>query len=341
MKISNCFTILMTSIFISLAFYSMLSAQKNVQVLKITTTADKSDDDTCIVIDTEVDIEAVEESMQGFAKSMKKIKADSLINALFISTGNDTMDFDFDFDFVFDMDIDSCFSVGSISKSYNYLLGEVIHNALEDVSELTEQIEIIHLTEDDLKNSEEYEEILQKLENGTYKGKTDSMIWVYCKGDTLLTDTVQNAQIHIIKSGKGNKKIFDDNTPGKKEGFLYVWADKDDGENILIKITGAEKKDIELLKKQDLNSDLKPKKLSFFPNPGTGQFTLKFDSESNKDITIAIFDMKGNEFFKKEITNFSGSLEEKINLDNKKEGVYLLQISQGNESMIRKIIIEK
>jgi subtilisin-like proprotein convertase family protein len=78
---------------------------------------------------------------------------------------------------------------------------------------------------------------------------------------------------------------------------------------------------------------------SLFPNPNNGSFTVKFDSETSNDVKIMIYDIRGREVFSKSYNN-SGLFNETVNLNNIQSGVYLVNIENGLQKEVEKIVIE-
>jgi hypothetical protein len=78
---------------------------------------------------------------------------------------------------------------------------------------------------------------------------------------------------------------------------------------------------------------------SLYPNPNKGNFTVKFDSESNNDIAISVNDIRGRLVFEKTYTN-TGIFSQNLQLENAQAGVYLVTIKDGDKQVVKKIVIE-
>lgn len=79
--------------------------------------------------------------------------------------------------------------------------------------------------------------------------------------------------------------------------------------------------------------------LTIAPNPNAGNFNVKFDSTSDQDILISVYDISGRQIFTKSYTN-QGVFAQNIQLDNVQAGVYLVNILDGKQKSVRKIIIQ-
>jgi subtilisin-like proprotein convertase family protein len=80
--------------------------------------------------------------------------------------------------------------------------------------------------------------------------------------------------------------------------------------------------------------------LKVFPNPNKGSFWVAFNSETNNDVTLALFDIRGRKVFDNVYSNLGGIFREEIKPVGLQSGLYVLAISDGNISTKRKIIIE-
>lgn len=78
---------------------------------------------------------------------------------------------------------------------------------------------------------------------------------------------------------------------------------------------------------------------SLFPNPNSGTFTIKLKSFSGKDIQVHVYDVRGRSIFKNSYNNTSDITQE-INLNNVQSGMYLVNVSDGDKQVTKKIIIE-
>ncbi|WP_100611203.1 zinc-dependent metalloprotease [Confluentibacter lentus] len=77
-----------------------------------------------------------------------------------------------------------------------------------------------------------------------------------------------------------------------------------------------------------------------FPNPNNGNFWVAFNSETNNDVTMTLFDIRGRLVFSSVYANLGGNFREEINPIGLKSGMYILTINDGNIATKQKIIIE-
>lgn len=81
------------------------------------------------------------------------------------------------------------------------------------------------------------------------------------------------------------------------------------------------------------------KDFKLYPNPNKGNFKIEFTSATSNDIEIAIYDIGGRQIFDKAYQN-TGVFSQNLQLANVQSGVYLVNINDGDQKEIRKIIID-
>ncbi|MEC4003304.1 zinc-dependent metalloprotease family protein [Flavobacterium sp. SUN052] len=87
------------------------------------------------------------------------------------------------------------------------------------------------------------------------------------------------------------------------------------------------------------NDNFNFENFALYPNPNDGSFNIKFNSSTDKNIEIAIYDMRGREIFNKTYQN-SGLFEQNLQLNNVQAGIYLVNIQDGDKKVVKKIIVE-
>ena len=81
------------------------------------------------------------------------------------------------------------------------------------------------------------------------------------------------------------------------------------------------------------------KAVSVFPNPNTGSFTLRFQTNLKSDFEIRFFDTRERNIYKKAFENCN-YFNQTITLENAESGVYLMMISSGSQQMTKRILIK-
>ena len=83
------------------------------------------------------------------------------------------------------------------------------------------------------------------------------------------------------------------------------------------------------------------RELKIFPNPGSGQFNISFNSFEKGEIEIAISDIIGR-ILEKRIVNIEETIQfENFNLQNQVSGIYFASIKTSGKTITQKLIIEK
>jgi subtilisin-like proprotein convertase family protein len=78
--------------------------------------------------------------------------------------------------------------------------------------------------------------------------------------------------------------------------------------------------------------------LTIAPNPNSGNFNVKFNSTSDQEVLINVYDISGRQIFMKTYPNQT-VFAQNIQLDNVQPGVYLINIQEGSQKSVRKIVI--
>lgn len=76
-----------------------------------------------------------------------------------------------------------------------------------------------------------------------------------------------------------------------------------------------------------------------YPNPNNGNFTLSFNTGSNQDINVSVFDIRGRKVIETIYQN-TGEINQNINLQDVQPGVYMLVIKDGHITQTRKVIVQ-
>ncbi|HNP32171.1 MAG TPA: M12 family metallo-peptidase [Flavobacterium sp.] len=80
--------------------------------------------------------------------------------------------------------------------------------------------------------------------------------------------------------------------------------------------------------------------LELYPNPNKGNFTIKLNSSvASEEIKVNVYDMRGRMIFENNYSN-QATFNENIQLANAQSGVYLVSVSDGNQKIVKRIVIE-
>ncbi|MDZ4750012.1 MAG: PDZ domain-containing protein [Flavobacteriales bacterium] len=90
--------------------------------------------------------------------------------------------------------------------------------------------------------------------------------------------------------------------------------------------------------KIEIDNDLVFEQITFFPNPGNGIVNLNFNLMSNGNLSVVLYDSKGNKVYMEERGAFTGAYTNVIDISEKADGTYYLQIMQGGKSYSKKVV---
>ena len=79
--------------------------------------------------------------------------------------------------------------------------------------------------------------------------------------------------------------------------------------------------------------------LTVYPNPNNGNFTVRFDNPTSEETKIEVYDIRGRKIFENAYTN-EGMFNENIQLNNAQSGIYLLNVTDGNRKVVKRIAVE-
>ncbi|MBA2612976.1 MAG: T9SS type A sorting domain-containing protein [Bacteroidetes bacterium] len=83
----------------------------------------------------------------------------------------------------------------------------------------------------------------------------------------------------------------------------------------------------------DFNSNI-----TVMPNPSNGQFSLIFTLSKQEDVTVRIINPLGQQISSDKVQNVSNNVLN-IDLRNRPAGIYFIEIANGNEKVVKKIIL--
>ncbi|MES2513261.1 MAG: T9SS type A sorting domain-containing protein [Bacteroidota bacterium] len=93
----------------------------------------------------------------------------------------------------------------------------------------------------------------------------------------------------------------------------------------------------------EINKSLRDSELDIYPNPSTGEFTIKYDLFKRCDVRLDVFDMKG--VLIRTIVDVSNQYEGKyqipVNLNELPNGIYLVNLIKGNKKSVERLVITR
>ena len=76
-----------------------------------------------------------------------------------------------------------------------------------------------------------------------------------------------------------------------------------------------------------------------WPNPNTGTFTVSLSATSDQDVNLVMYDIRGRQVYAKSYQS-SYTFSQRINVEHLASGLYVLKVTNGTQSTIKKIVIE-
>ncbi len=80
------------------------------------------------------------------------------------------------------------------------------------------------------------------------------------------------------------------------------------------------------------------KNINIFPNPTTGIINIRFHDTWNGNVHFKLFDAFGKQEAQNTIDNSSGNSEFQLDVSNRKDGVFFIELSQDDKKVIKKVI---
>lgn len=139
-------------------------------------------------------------------------------------------------------------------------------------------------------------------------------------GDNLV-DTVENIDIASPVSGSYTITV-------SHKGFLT-----DGAQTFSLILTGSE---------LTLGNEVQNATYGFmsWPNPATNELNFKYNAINNFDAKVSLVDVQGRVVYKNTLTTFDQIVSGKINTSEYANGLYFLNIEQGDAKLSKKIIIK-
>lgn len=81
--------------------------------------------------------------------------------------------------------------------------------------------------------------------------------------------------------------------------------------------------------------------IQLFPNPSNGEFVLRYQTSTSGQVNTKLFDLSGNEIYSNQFEVKEGENEFSIRLESVSKGMYLLDINNGTDKSIHKVLINK
>lgn len=188
---------------------------------------------------------------------------------------------------------------------------------------------------------------------GEKEGKMQIRTVKVINGDTVLNDIREAGATELfLNETKNAKRKKGDRKRRKKKGakedvIIRVEVDSNDdnrlilkeGESVSIFVLDLDEKETARYAPNEDNS-LEVENMSAYPNPNNGLFNLGFKLENTKiPAEISVSSLDGKVVYRETVQS-QERYEKQIDLRKIPQGVYLLRIVQGEQTRVKKIVIE-
>jgi len=80
--------------------------------------------------------------------------------------------------------------------------------------------------------------------------------------------------------------------------------------------------------------------ISIFPNPSSGEFKIQFSDTWRGEIGLEIIDIFGRPIYNENLDNGSGSTSHDVDITSSNDGIYIVQLVQGDKKAMFKLVKE-
>ena len=196
-------------------------------------------------------------------------------------------------------------------------------------------IEVLHDEEIDGDSDEKKEKVMIMELKGVNAGDMENAFEFNWESDSA--DGMHKIiKLNCPKDGESFENVFifdDENTDGvtvkRTQSFIILTRDGKEGEENFATA----------IKEEKIN-DMPIENLKMYPNPNKGNFNSEFTVTEPSDVLLSITDSKGSIIYEKELSDFSGTYKENVDLSKEKSGLYFYNLKIGDKVETNKIILQ-
>lgn len=159
--------------------------------------------------------------------------------------------------------------------------------------------------------------------------------------DSLPMKTDGNGKVVVKTIGNGNSNSIiiteeDGDLKDSKGNAFKVYVLK---KVEIVEITDEDKKELPSDVTGTLNNSKPFSNLVMAPNPTEGNVRITYKSTSTEPLTIKAYDSYGHVVLTQNYEGLDNDVDKTVSLNNLSKGIYFVQLVQGNQSEVRKIIV--
>ena len=80
------------------------------------------------------------------------------------------------------------------------------------------------------------------------------------------------------------------------------------------------------------------KGFGIYPNPSSGIFNVRFNDTWKGNVDLRVLDIFGRSQYQRNIDNSSGQVEHQVDISNKSDGIFVIELVMDNKKVIKKVV---
>jgi hypothetical protein len=129
---------------------------------------------------------------------------------------------------------------------------------------------------------------------------------------------------------------------GDEEGRHRIYVGRGNGHSKRVRIVVRDTNVAAPKARAASKNDLAKADIEVYPNPNGGRFTISLNSQGTDPVRLSVSDVTGNELVNKEIPKENGRYETSVDLTGQSQGgTFIVRITQGKESVTKKVIFSR
>lgn len=180
--------------------------------------------------------------------------------------------------------------------------------------------------------------------NGTNPGEKISVVYLR-DGDERNTEATMGSECDENKTTYNDSHSYsyhydgDDDDDDDRDNDSTPAVDMD---RIKVEVQDLSDTDSGIMRNQGIATinNLSVENISLFPNPNKGMFRLEFELPNSGDTSIKVFNSSGRIIYSFDLGEYSGLFSDEVDISQNGPGAYFLNVTQGNSSVTKKIMLQ-
>ncbi len=181
--------------------------------------------------------------------------------------------------------------------------------------------------------------------NGTDPGEKIKVVYIR-DGDESSTEVIIGSECDQNKTKQGDSYSYsyhyDDDGNNDNNYDNNDSAPAVDMNRIKVDVQDLNDTDSGIMRNQGITpiNNLSVENISLFPNPSKGMFRLEFELPNSGDTSIKVFNSSGRIIYSFDLGEYSGLFSDEVDISQNGPGAYYLNVTQGNASVTKKIMLQ-